>query len=150
MAILFVFLCLLFQEPDVPLLSKDNFSYEMDYFLKEKPDNPNEAYNVSKRKDHGVMLAYVKIHFKFKDLPNSDRRIRVIRAGQLTKSQKIKHMPVKLTLDMGYAVDMKDRITPSSYVILVENSQKQPRAKVLVEVEENGRLLINHEFAGML
>ncbi len=57
---------------------------------------------------------------------------------------------MKLTLDMGYTVDMKEGVTPSEYSIVIYNDQNVPRARITVEVKPNGELLINEKTSGML
>jgi len=149
---LIVLLSLLpFQDQDVPYLPQDEFTYEVDYFLKRKPVNSEQIYDASgrsTRQDRDV-LPYVRLHFTFTQFRDSDRRIEIYHGKNRRNSKKIKG-PMKITLDMGYAVDMKEGVTDATFTILLINDDKEPRAQVLVRVQENGELYINEVRSGMI
>ena len=79
----------------------------------------------------------------------TDSRITVYHGKNRRSSKKIKG-PMKITLDMGYAVDMKEGVTDAEFTIFIIDENKDPRAQVLVRIEENGELLINEIPSGMI
>ena len=139
----------LFAQDDVPYLPEDEYSYEVEFFLKRKPTDPKEVYRVKNLENRPDMLPYIKLHFSFLKFEPTDKRIKVYRQGMVFTSKKIKG-PLKLSLDMGYSVDMKERVTPSEYTIFIFDDEGEKRARIEIRVEENGELLINDKMSGMI
>ncbi len=137
------------QDEKIPYLEKDEFSYEVDYFLKRKPVDNSVIYDTKRRTSDRDMLPYVKLHFTFMEFRETDNRIEVYHGPNRRNAKKIRG-PMKITIDMGYAVDMKEGVTDSTFTILIIDSNKEPRAQIHISVLENGELLINEMPSGMI
>ncbi len=138
------------QEKTIPFLEEDKYSYEIEFFLKKKPPAPNQIYDINeKQSPRADVLPYVKIEFTFRSFEKTDKKIQVFRAGRILNSKKIKG-PMNITLDMGYAVDMKEGVEPSEYVIYIVNDDNERRARINISVKENGELYINDTMSGMI
>jgi len=140
-----------FQETKVPFLAEDQYSYEVDFYLKKKPPSPNQIYDINEKQssNRADVLPYVKLHFTFPQFEDGDKKIQIYRAGRILNSKKIKG-PMKITLDMGYAVDMKEGVEPSEYVIYILNDENIRRACIEISVKKNGELYINDTKSGMI
>ena len=144
-----IFAIFLFLQTDVPYLPEDEYNYEVEFFLKRKPTDTKEVYRVKSKENRPDVLPYIKLHFNFLKFEDTDRRIKVYREGMVFTSKKIKG-PMKLSLDMGYSVDMKDGITPAAYTIYIFNKENEKRARIEILVKKNGELLINDKMSGMI
>lgn len=138
-----------FQNSEIPFLPEDEFSYEVEFFLKKKAIVNTEIYTASEKNSSADVLPYIKLNFSLNKFQPTDRRIKVFRNDLVLNSKKIKG-PMLLSLDMGYSVDMKEGVTPSKYTIIIYTSENIPRAQILVRVEPSGELLINEVSSGMI
>jgi hypothetical protein len=147
--ILIAFILGFLQVPQPPFLPEEEFDYEIEFFIKKKTSEDKPVYEVNPKRTYSDVLPYVKIHFAFASFKPDDKRIRLYKDGGSFNNKRIKG-PMKLTLDMGYTVDMKEGITPARYSIVIFNDQNEPRARITVEVKPNGELLINDQASGIL
>ncbi len=148
--IIFCLVFSVFLQDNVPLLSADEFTYEVEYFLKQKQKNTSTVYEANKSSESSVqMLPYVRINFSFLSFQESDKKIRVFQGDKLLNTRRIKG-PMKLGLEMGYTEDLKEGILPPVFEVLILNDDKETRAKIKVEVRPNGELLINEVVSGMI
>lgn len=139
------------QNPVIPFLDSEDFTYEVDYFLKRKAPQNKQIYdtNAPPPGANADVLPYVKIHFTLREFEADDARIQVYHGQRRLNTKKISG-PMKLTLDMGYAVDMKEGVQAPTFEIFILNTDRKRRARILVEVKENGELLINGIQSGMI
>ena len=127
------------QEP-VPFEPKDNFGFELDYQFKTKSSTPRVSQT----------LPYLMVKFDWADLNKDYYRYKVDNnQGQIVRNKKLK-FPDSYVLDMGFSDDLKDRVTPYKYSIHFYNKDKKRVSKIVIEVAENGDLLLNGEFHGRI
>lgn len=136
---------------EVPYLPMDDFEFEMDYDFKSKPPPEKNKVTFTEKEYYSASpLPYVKVNFKFINLPEDAFRVRVenFRGGVL-KSKKLKNLDV-LEFDLGFSDDIKDRVEPHSYYIFVENKNRERLSKIKIYVEETGDFYLNDELFGKI
>lgn len=138
------------QQDQVPLLAAEEFSYEMEYFLKQKESKSSSVYDISDESRSSTgSLPFVRIKFSLLSFLDSDKKIRVYQGSKMLNNYKIKG-PMKLNLDMGFSEDLKEGLVPSIFHIYIINDNKTRRTQIKVEVKPNGELLINEVVSGMI
>ena len=91
MILLIIYLLLLPVQDGVPMLTNDEFSYELEYTLEQKRQNTTTVYDIKEQsRSSTAMLPFVKIHFTFPEFRDSDKRIRVYQGDKVLNSKKIK------------------------------------------------------------
>lgn len=139
------------QGVDVPMLSEDEYSYELEYELRRKVPDKSYDYDAVGKKPASTLdqLPFVKINFSLLTLQEGDKKIKIYQGLKLLGTKKIKG-PMKITLEMGFAVDLKERVVPGDFTIYIMDKNNKHRAKIFVEVKPNGELLINTIPSGMI
>ncbi len=138
-------------QDDVPMLSSDEYSYKLEYSLRQKDNKtPNKVYDANRKiQASSAMLPFVEIHFSLDNFLPTDKRVRIFHGDQALSSKKIKG-PMKLTLEMGFSADLKEKTVPSIFRIYILDENRNPRGQIKVEVKSDGELLINEVTSGMI
>ena len=55
-----------------------------------------------------------------------------------------------LELDLGFTVDMIDRVKPHQYTLTFTDAEKQPVNCIVINVDEDGSFFVNGEKRGRL
>jgi len=138
------------QAQDVPFLSTDDFEFKLDYGFETKPppSQDRREYDTKVRYSAGP-LPYVKVNFKFVDLPENAFRVRVLADKETIKNKKLKRVE-DLDFDLGFADDIKDRVEPHAYYIYLENKNKERLSLIKIFVEETGDFYLNDKLYGKI
>lgn len=139
------------QGGDVPMLSEDEYSYELAYELRRKVPKETYAYDASGGKPTSALdqLPFVQINFSLLTLQEEDKKIRIYQGKKLIGSKKV-NGPMKINLEMGFAVDLKEGTVPGNFTLYIMDKNNSRRAKIFVEVKPSGELLINNISSGMI
>lgn len=136
----------------VPFESKENFGFELDYQFKTRPPPNMDKLDFTKTSAPrgSQTLPYLMIKFDWAELNKNYYRYKVDNSqGQIVRNKKLK-FPDSYVLDMGFSDDLKDRVTPHKYSIYFYNKDKERVSRIVIEVAENGDLLLNGEFHGRI
>jgi len=139
---------------DVPFKAKEEFEIKLDYQFKERGDYANSTlvYGEKKREADGnvtrTVLPYVILKLKLLKL-NNEVSFKVdtnVRASFMIR----KHIETgkEYPLDLGFASDMKDRVTANEYIISLISPEKQVVSKITIMVESDGTFKVNGEKRG--
>lgn len=148
---LFLLVFASFQE--VPFKPGAEFDIKLDYEFKSRPAaDPNTVQlgtsdaNVQ-RTSTGV-LPYVELQFNFKVLPDARTRMQI--STNLDRRGTTKRVSVDspFTLDLGFTVDMVDRVHAHEYTLTFLDADKNPVNRILITVAEDGSFLVNGEKRG--
>jgi hypothetical protein len=144
-------LVFMIQGVDVPMLSEDEYTYELEYELRRKVPEKSYDYDASGGKPASTLdqLPFVKINFSLLNLQDEDRKIKIYQGKKLIGSKKI-NGPLKVSLEMGFAVDLKEGAVPGDFTIFIMDKGNNRRARIFVEVKSNGELLINTISSGRI
>ncbi len=139
------------QELEVPYLSLDSFEYVLDYSFQNKPAPEKNTVYLEKEPSHkSHPLPYVRMtfsidgnkfnYFQYKIVDNLQNKV---------KSSKIKGLE-KINLDLGFAADIKDRITANRYFIIFYDKNKDPVSQIVINFSEDGDMFINENLLGRI
>lgn len=139
---------------DAPYKPSDEYEITIDYKFEERPaiDRTKVEYDVStderNRKAISGPLPYLKLHIKLLKLNKEEVRLRVVDSnGNLVFNRKASE-GTKLTLDVGFIDDVKDRITPNSYTLNLFTDSKKIISRIHMVIMEDGTFLVNEEKRG--
>lgn len=136
---------------DVPFLPLADFEFELDYNFKTKPPPEKDKLLLTEnRRSTAEFLPYVRVSFRFNNLPAEAYKIRVVdQGGGMVKSKKVKKLEV-LEFDLGFSDDIKDRVKPHAYYIFIEDKSKVNLSKIKIFVDESGDFYLNDELFGKI
>jgi len=135
---------------DVPFLPTDDFEFKLDYGFETKPPPSQDRKEYDKNVSYnGGPLPYVKVNFKFTNLPENAFRVRVFTDKQTIKNKKLKKID-NLDIDLGFADDIKDRVEPYTFFIYLENKSKERLSMIKIYVEETGDFYLNDKLYGKI
>ncbi len=139
------------QIPEVPYLPLESFQYELDYSFKTKPPpDVDYAYQDKVTVYKATPLPYVKMKFLVNEKLQKFYRVKVIDNNNKNIDNKKLKGQESFEVDMGYAVDIKDRISSYQFLILLFDEDKAPANKILVEFSEEGDMFINEKLVGRI
>ena len=150
--LIIIFAIVLFQ--DVPLKSSEEFEIKLDYQFKPRPSGDNntvrlgESVRANKHRAGAGVLPYLILNITLHKLQEPKMRMRIstnIDDRALTK--KIEPADV-VQLDMGFTVDMIDRVSAHKYTLTFLDASKEPVDKIVISVEEDGSFFVNGEKRG--
>lgn len=139
---------------DLPFKPKEEFEMKIDFQLKPRPPRDiNEVQLNDSRRDfeqrtRSMVLPYVVLHLNVLKLPSDKMRLK-ISTNRVDKAliRKVSvNTPVEL--DLGFADDMKDRVTPHEYTLTFITAEKDPVDLIVIRVDEDGSFFVNGELRG--
>jgi hypothetical protein len=149
--ILFNFCSVFINDDKVPFLEMDNFQFELIYTLKNKPQPENKNYyngNVSIVKTE--TLPHVRIKILLDSIPISYVRYRIFtNTDNQLRSRKIRGIE-EIDLDIGFTVDIKERIVAHSYTIIFYDNKKNSVSEIVINFSEGGEFFMNDQLMGKI
>lgn len=150
----FIFILLLFVIQDVPFKPNEEFEIKLDYKFKQRPMEDNNTVRLGdspkEYQDHagGGVLPYLILNIKPLKLQEEKMRLRI--TTNLNDRIALKKTSVNaiLALDLGFTVDMKDRVTAHEYILTFVSEDKIPVDRILISIDEDGSFLVNNEKRG--
>ena len=146
---------LAFGQSEVPDKPNEEFKLNLDFKFKQRPaSNPatfepeGNREEFDKLKYGGGPLPYLILNLTILKLAEGEVKVRAINGlGDVIISRKAETDKI-LTLDLGFTVDMKDRVSPHEYFFYFLSNQKKELSKIHLKVEEDGTFLVNGELRG--
>ena len=150
--VIFLLVFSLFQE--VPFKPGDEFEIKVDYEFRDRPGpdiNTVQLGSIRKvqRTSLGV-LPYLVLHIKMLALPYEKTRMQVVtNLDSRAASKKISVNSI-YELDMGFAVDMIDRVTAHEYTLTFLDENRKPINRIHISIGEDGSFMVNGEVRGQI
>lgn len=145
-----VALSFLFFQDVVPFKPTEEFEVKLDYDFKARPTPDNNTVQLGNQGGpYGTgVLPYLILRIKMLALPEERTRVRI--SNNLSArpvSRKVSENSV-LELDLGFTVDMIDRVKPHQYTVTFTDAAKQAVNCIVINVDEDGSFFINGEKRG--
>lgn len=142
---------LLWQTIEIPFRAKEDFTVELKYDLKQRPARDHNTVTldatVAERKGTGP-LPYLTVKLKILNPKAEEIRFRCEdNYGKAVFSKKAEKS-LDYVIDMGYIDDLKDRLSPYSYILYAQSDKKESLNKIVLLVQEDGTFLVNGERRG--
>ncbi len=135
----------------IPFKPADEFEIKLDYHFQSRPlsDHTTVVLNPQTRNSASIgVLPYLKLDIKMLALPGDRTRITIADNHNPRASNKRVSVNSVLTLDLGFTVDMIDRVKPHLYTITFLNAEREPINKIVILIEADGSFLVNGEKRG--
>jgi hypothetical protein len=138
---------------EIPLKPKEQFEIKLDYQFKGRPHGDGNTVRLSEPRNYpdgaaAGVLPYLILNVRLLQLPEGKMRMRIStnRAERPYYKKITTHNPI--ALDLGFTVDMIDRVTAHQYILTFINAEKEPVDRILISVEEDGSFFVNGEKRG--
>jgi hypothetical protein len=140
---------------DITYKPKEEFEIKLDYQFKQRTlDNPSSAVHLNEtRREHERrtstdQLPYLILKIKMLKLAENEVRVRIVNnLEQQVYNKKIDENTV-IALDMGFTADIKDRVKPYEYSVMLLSPDKTETSRIFIQVEADGSFLVNGEKRG--
>ncbi len=144
-----------FSQSDVPFKAKEEFQLDLDFKFKQRQASNASTFEPEGNRDDfdklkygGGPLPYLIVNLTVLKLNTDEVRIRAVDgAGEVIISRKAEISRV-FPMDLGFTVDMKDRISPHEYFVYFLSNQKKEVSKIHLTIEEDGTFMVNGEIRG--
>jgi hypothetical protein len=136
----------------VPYKLSSEFELMIDYKFQDRPfiDRTKEVYDVSekgKRADSGP-LPFLTLKLKLLKLSDEEVKVRIVNsAGNMIINHKANE-DMAVSFDVGFIDDVKDRISPHEFTILLYSSSKKVTSRIHLLIMEDGTFMVNNEKKG--
>lgn len=145
---------LLLGQDSIPYKSSDEFEIKLDYQFKPRP-TPN-AYNVKfeesasdySKRTSSTPLPYLTLNLEILKASSEEVRVKGFRNGKLFLNKRDVKSGTHVEIEMGYTDDMKDRVTPHEYILILSNNDKIEISRIVIFIGEDGAFLVNGEIRG--
>jgi len=149
---LLLFLTFTMQEA-VPFKPANEYEVIIDYKFQDRPviDQTKVVYDVSddkNRKTSSGPLPYLKLQLKLLKLSSEEVKVRVVNSsGNLMFNKKVTEGTI-IKLDIGFIDDVKDRVTPYEFTVLLYSDSKNAISRIHLVIMEDGTFMVNDEKKG--
>ena len=138
---------------EVPLKPSSEFEVKIDYQFKSRPVQDRNTVQLSSssrdvQRTYSGVLPYLELHINFLALPAEKARVQVTSNLDRRGSVKRVSLDSPFILDLGFTVDMVDRVHAHEYTLTFLDDNKQPVNRILISIEEDGSFLVNGEKRG--
>ena len=148
----FIFLLVfsLFQE--VPFKPAAEFEIKVDYDFRDRPGPDINTVQLGsirtvQRTSLGV-LPYLVLHIKMLALPHEKTRMQIVTNLDSRPMHKKVTVNSVYDLDLGFTVDMIDRVTAHEYTLTFLDENKKPVNRIHIFIGEDGSFMVNGELRG--
>ena len=143
----------LFQEV-LPFKPSEEFEVKVDYQFKDRPAADANTLQLGaahkvQRTNLGV-LPYLVLHIKMLDLPHEKTRMHIVTNLDSRPAYKKVSINSVYDLDLGFTVDMIDRVTAHEYTLTFLDENKKPVNRIQISVGEDGSFTVNGELRGKI
>jgi hypothetical protein len=151
-------LLLLFQTTEVPFKLSNEFEVKIDLSFKQKENDFNQYNKVTldytetvaqkNRRLSGNQLPYLVLKITFLTLSDQEKKVKIINNLNKNIYSKKAELTSVIRLDLGFVDDIKDRVSPNTFDIILSDADKTSRTHILIVVQEDGTFLVNNEKRG--
>ena len=137
----------------VPFKPANEYEVIIDYKFQDRPviDQTKVVYDVSddkNRKTSSGPLPYLKLQLKLLKLSSEEVKVRVVNSsGNLMFNKKVTEGTI-IKLDIGFIDDVKDRVTPYEFTVLLYSDSKNAISRIHLVIMEDGTFMVNDEKKG--
>jgi hypothetical protein len=135
----------------VPYKVSEEYEVIVDYKFKDRPaEDQYKADFDSETNNKGARgpLPYLKLQIKLLKLSNQETKVRVVDSnGRLIYNRKAT-LDAIIKLDLGFIDDVKDRVSPYEFKLLLTSDAKASISQIHMIVLEDGTFLVNNEKKG--
>lgn len=156
MKIFAVFIASLFFQDSIPLKPFEEFELKLNFEFKERPHaDPNrvDLDLTEKEKNRGRgsgPLPYLFLNFRVLKQQPKEVRVRVIENNTKVVYNKKVDPAAVLKLELGFTDDIKDRVGPYEFTILLLDDSKEPVSRVVIYFQPDGTYLVNGQMRGKI
>ena len=153
--LLFVLASVLSQDT-VPLKPTDEFEVKLNFEFKERQrSDPNRVELDQTQREYERSrgtgpLPYLFLDFRILKQQARELRVRVIENNNKVVHNKKVDTKTVLKLELGFTDDIKDRVGPYEYTILLLDDDKQPVSRVVIFFQKDGTYLVNGQVRGKI
>jgi len=145
-------LLLLFQSAEVPYRAREDYKIELKYNFREKPArDPNTVHwddRSVKDRPSGGPLPYLVVNVQILNPKAEEMRFKCENNLGKALFNKKADKTLSYDIDMGYLDDVKDRVSPYSYVVYALTDKRQVLNRIELLVMEDGTFMVNGEKRG--
>ena len=142
------------QEKDLPYKPNDEFEIKLDFKFKERarvdPNRVDLDHPRSGQSRTGGPLPYLFLDFTILKQQPDETRVRVVENNAKVLYNKKIDMKALLKLELGFTDDIKDRVGPYEFTIIMLNEKKEPLRRVVVYFEQDGTYRVNGQVLGKI
>lgn len=137
----------------IPFKPTREFEIKIDYQFKSRPAqdaNTVQLGSVSRnvRETSTGVLPYLQLNLNFFALPEEKTRMQVTTNLDGRGTTKRVSVNAPYVLDLGFTVDMLDRVHAHEYTLTFLDANKKPVNRIVISVEEDGTFSVNGEKRG--
>lgn len=134
---------------EVPFKDSDQFDLKLDMQFKNRPVIANQAYPTEHKSD-GTPLPYIKLNLTVLKILEDESRVRVL--DETANTLEVLNLGKKnnVVLDLGFAADIKDRVTSQKYSVNFYSAEKELKRTILIHFENDGSFYVNGEKRGRI
>lgn len=153
--LLFVLASVLVQDT-VPYKATEEFELKLNFEFKERQRSDQNTVDLSQtRKEYersrgSGPLPYLFLNFRVVKQQPSELRVRILENNEKVVHNKKVDTKAVLKLELGFTDDIKDRVGPYEYTILLLDDNKQPVSRVVIYFEQDGTYLVNGQLRGKI
>jgi hypothetical protein len=134
-------------QDSIPFKKDNEFECKLNLTFRARADNGptvdfTETVIERQKRLSNTPLPYLKINVTFFTLSEDEQRVQIIANGEYLRSKKVR-VGEPIELDLGYTDDIKDRITPHEYTLVLLSKDKKSISKITLSFTEEGDYLVN-------
>jgi hypothetical protein len=142
-----LFITLAWQE-EIPYKPSSEYEVIIDYKFEDRPAvaRSNSDYRdggESSRNTTSGPLPYLKLELKLLTLGSEEVKVRVVDSQDKLVLGRKATAGMVIKLDVGFIADVKDRVEPNEYTVLLYSSSKQVTSRIHLIIMEDGTFLVN-------
>ena len=133
-----------------PFKADAEYKIEMEYSIKPRPVISGSNINLEetegerrRRSAGGDPLPYLVIYFSFLELSDQEVKFRCTDDLGKTRLSKKAELNKKYKLEIGFTDDVKDRVTPHEFTILLVSDDRKETSRIILSIDEDGIFLVN-------
>jgi hypothetical protein len=135
---------------DIPYKEKDQFDLKMDMQFKNRPTNHTNAYPTQEKTSNNTPLPYIILNLTVLKILEDESKVRVVDETSNTLQTVNLTRRTNVVLDLGFAADIKDNISPQKYSVNFYSAEKQLKRTILIHFEKDGTYYVNGEKRGRI
>jgi len=138
-------------QKEVPFKASEKFELVTKYDFRIRPERRDEVDWGTRKRAATSPRPYLEITLKVLSLDSAESRIRVSSNFNTGLINRRVDAGDSFVIDLGFTDDMKDRTSAHRYLVefLTEN-KKSTISCIVIQIEEDGRFMVNGEQRGKL
>ena len=134
---------------DIPYKEKDQFDLKLDMQFKNRPTDYRNAYPTQDKASTSP-LPYIILNLTVLKILEDESKVRVVDETSTTLQTVNLTRKANVVLDLGFAADIKDNISPQKYSVNFYSAEKQLKRTILIHFDKDGTYYVNGEKRGRI